>query len=563
MNYIKPNAAIILNVIAAHGVMDVVCSPGSRNAPLSIAADRAPQLRTHVVVDEREAAFVALGMAQISRRPVALICTSGTALLNYAPAVAEAYYQSIPLIVISADRPQRWIDQDDSQTLRQPGTLDNFVKQSYDIQDFAHTDIDMCLYANRLANDAVIVATSGRPGPVHINVRLSEPLTSGDDYILPKQRIISCVHGEDMIAKEKVRELAEMAVGKKVMIVAGFMLPDARLNKAMSRLEQLPNVAVLYETTSNLHLRARHWAVDVILSTLDEQERQRLSPDIVITLGGALISRHIKEYLRTTRPLEHWMLGHSHTTVDCFNALTLRLECEPARFISMFGKFMSRHKSDSDYREQWMTARREALKSHHKFVSNAPWSDLKACDAIFSMIPEECNLQLSNGTPVRYAQLSLMRMPHACYCNRGVSGIDGCVSTAIGAAKAYPDTTLLVCGDMSASYDIGALAMHDIPESFKMIVLNNGGGGIFRFISSTRDLSQREKYFCAPPRLPLSELAAAYGFDYFSVESLTQLKKSFPIFIAPRLAPAIMEVRTPSETGGEILLKYMNRDKIL
>lgn len=556
----KANCRIVAEVLRRHGVTDIVCSPGSRNAPLLLAADALPKVSTQVIIDERQAAFIALGMAQISRRPTALICTSGTALLNYAPAVAEAYYAGIPLIVVSADRPARWIDQDDSQTLRQPGALANFVKKSFDIPDFDASDEDMCLYANRLANDAMIEAMRGRRGPVHINVRLSEPLTGRPAEPLPQQRIIKCLEADDILPKERVRDMAVRFAGKKILVVAGFMAPDARLNKSVTRLASLQGVYVMHETISNLHLPRHHLAVDVILSTLTAEEKERLKPDLVITIGGALVSRYIKEYLRSVHPAEHWAVGHSHTTVDCFNALTLRIEADPGRFLSMFGKFLAKEPQTSDYTSQWNAVKNRALRSHAQYLAAAPWSDLKAAQTVFAAIPREANLQLSNGTSVRYAQLCLNPMPHGCYCNRGVSGIEGSLSTAIGAAMAYPEMTVLFTGDMSMAYDVSALSVRDIPERLKIVVLSNGGGGIFRFISSTSSLPEREHYFCAPPQLPLPQLAAAYGFEYYRASSPGELKQVLPMFFAPRLAPAILEVVTPGEIGGEVLRGYMNRE---
>lgn len=557
----KQNCRIIADVLHSHGVRYIVCSPGSRNAPMLLAVDSLPKVETHIVIDERSAAFVALGLAQISREPVALVCTSGTALLNYAPAVAEAYYQGLPLIVVSADRPERWIDQDDSQTLRQPGALSNFVKKSYDIHDFAADNADMCRYANREVNDAMITALRRRRGPVHINVRLDEPLTSGRQIPFSQQRKISCVETEDILAKDTVYDLAQQAAGKRVLVVAGFMLPDDHLNKAMLRLVSLPNVYVMHETVSNLHLPRQHSAVDVILSHLTPQQREDLRPDIIITLGGALVSRAVKEFLRSSAGVEHWTVGHSHTTVDCFNSLMLRIEADPAMFLSAFAKLLAKNNSDNGYAAAWSSCKKDAIASHNRFVGSADWSDLRACQMIFDSMHDDFNVQLSNGTSVRYAQLCMSSMPHGCYCNRGVSGIDGCLSTAIGAAMAYPETTVLVTGDMSMAYDIGALSIAEIPERLKIIVLNNQGGGIFRFIPSTRSLPERERYFCAPPRLPLNMLAPAYGIEYFAAFSANQLQQTLPMFLAPRLAPAILEVITPGERSAQILIDYMNRNK--
>lgn len=558
----KVNCAIVAEVLRLHGVRHIVCSPGSRNAPLLIAADSLEGVETHKVIDERQAAFIALGMAQTSRQPIALICTSGTALLNYAPAVAEAYYQGLPLIVVSADRPARWIDQDDSQTIRQPGALANFVKKSCDVPDFSADDEDMALYTNRLVNDAMIEALRGRRGPVHINVRISEPLVDSSLPVLPMQRKITCLEADDILPKETVKQLAEQAAGKRVLIVVGFALPDARLNKSIARLAGYPNVYVMHETISNIHIPHRHSAIDLILSTLTDAEREELRPDLVISLGGALISRHVKEYLRAIRPADHWAVGHSHTTVDCFNSLTLRIEGDPGRFLSMLGKFMRRSEiAVNRYAEQWNKVKTRAIKSHNRFIAEAPWCDLKACNAIFQAIPKEANLQISNGTAIRYAQLCMASIPHACFCNRGVSGIDGSLSTAIGASALYQDITVFVTGDMSFAYDISALGSREITERLKIIVLNNQGGGIFRFIPSTSELESREEYFCADPQLQTARIAQAYGFEYFRATNAQQLSAMLSMALSPRLSPVILEVVTPGDIGGEILRQYMNREK--
>ena len=558
----KANCRILTEVLAAHGVKRVVCSPGSRNAPLLVAADEEPRLRTTVIIDERTAGFVALGLAQASNAPVALVCTSGTALLNYAPAVAEAYYQGLPLIVVSADRPERWIDQDDSQTLRQPGALANFVKRSVDLPDVMSSDRDMMLYVNRLVNDAMIEATRRRRGPVHINVRLNEPLSGQKAEPLPPQRIVRCLEADDILPKEQVRDLAREAAGRRILVVAGFMLPDARLNKAMTRLAALPNVYVMAETISNLHLKGQPSAIDVILSTLGDELKEEMRPDLVISLGGAIVSRQIKEYLRSFSPEEHWALGHQHTTVDCFNSLTLRVEADPGRFLSMLGKFMGKQRPQSGYAQQWLSLRKQALETQAQFIASSPWSDMTAFETLLSHLPSTVNLQLSNGTSIRYAQLLTRKIHHACFCNRGVSGIAGSVATAVGAAMVYPENTVLVTGDMTMAYGIGALSLHQLPERLKIIVMSNGGGAIFRFVGSTASLPQREQYFCAAPNLPLRDLCKAYGLEYMRAESQSQLLSKLPSFFAPRLAPTLLEIVTDGEVSASILRNYMNRTKI-
>ena len=561
-----------MDIIAEHGVKDVVCSPGSRNTPLIIAAAARENLRKHVIVDERSAAFVALGMALVSRRPVALVCTSGTALLNYAPAVAEAYYQGIPLIVITADRPKEWIDQDDSQTIKQPYSLANIVKETYDISDREQCDGDGW-YENRVFNDAMLTALRPKQGPVHINLRLSNPLQSTVEFNPDAPcRIIGEIHPAPVPSRDDIKRLAASLVGKKVLIVAGFMNPDSRLNKGMLRMAAHNNVCVMAETLSNLHLPAECYAIDSTLCTLDDTRRQALAPDVVISVGGALVSRMLKTYLRRcaaeNHNIIHWSVGHQHTTVDCFQNLSLRIEADPGQFInSLSAELQHQRKIAADldseseaylYSADWSMLRLLSIRRMDSIAGEARWSDLRAFDIIMHNIDPDVNLFLSNGTAVRYAQICTRILPHACYCNRGVSGIEGSTSTALGASLASPHPTWIITGDTSFAHDIGALAANvTTGSSLKIIVINNKGGGIFRFISTTSRLECREEYFCANPALDISKVAPAFGFSYLKAENPENLEEAMTR-MKSESGPAILEISTPPEQSAKILRKALN-----
>ena len=248
----KPAALILADLLEQAGVETVVCSPGSRNAPLIAALEEKP-LKLLDIIDERAAAFVALGIARQSRKRVAMVCTSGTALLNYAPAVAEAFYQGVPLVVVSADRPMQWIDQDDSQTIRQAGALGNIVKGSFDIPDFPGSDAEMCWYASRTVNEALLLAVSSKPGPVHLNFQFNEPLRSEASLeVAPRQ--VSLLSGKSSIPVTVGRELAKHLQDKRILLVAGFLPPDHKLSSILRRFITLPNVFLLPEVLSNLHI---------------------------------------------------------------------------------------------------------------------------------------------------------------------------------------------------------------------------------------------------------------------------------------------------------------------
>jgi len=569
----KTFCSILMDVMERNGVTEVVCSPGSRNAPLLIAAAARKSLHCNVVVDERSAAFMALGMALVSRRPVALICTSGTALLNYGPAVAEAYYQSVPLIVISADRPEQWIDQDDSQTLRQYEALSNYVKKSYQLPSWGNDDRELQWYANRVANDAMIEATSRRQGPVHINVRLGDPLGRKAERSVESPRVIEMITADAISDSKEIRNLGKRVAMSKVLLVAGFMPPDNRLHRSIEEFVRLPNVAAMTETLANLNIGEYDTAIDSVFTALPAERLDSMSPEIVISVGGSLVSRKLKEYLRRNSGVcEHWSVGWSHTTTDCFMSLTKRIEMDPALFFRQITGVAKRTTPDRvdeslsgygqvwrNYGQIWSDMRRDAvLTKSIRFAEKYgdEWCELAALESVFKRIPSDANLFLSNGTVVRYAQILFEKSPHASYCNRGVSGIDGSISTAIGGAKAYKRMTVVVTGDMSMAYDVGSLALPDIPDSVRIIVIDNSGGGIFRFIPTTSELPEREEYFCTRPNLPLSCLAEGYGWDYVEVADNPALTSALDSFFQSG-KKRIMRVICDGERGAELLKEYM------
>lgn len=557
MDTAKKFCSILFDVMEAKGVRDVVCSPGSRNVPLLIAAAARQNMKKHFVVDERSAAFVGLGISLVSQRPVALVCTSGTALLDYAPAIAEAYYQNVPLIVISADRPLQWIDQDDSQTLRQDGAIDNYVKKSYSLPALGDNDPELLWYADRIANDALLTSCSGRRGPVHINIHLSDPLNAKQPSGgIP--RLIDTIEADSIGNKELFKEWAETLAESKVMLVAGFNPPDSELQKAVTVFSRNPNVTVMAETISNLHLDSSDYSVDSVLSAFSEETLDKAAPDIVISIGGALVSRKLKEYLRrNSGKCHHWSVGHSHTTSDPFMSLSMKFEIKPFKFFKAINAAMRKQKiACQNYQNYWENLRHQALALKNSYISGCEWSELKAFDILLNSIPQNYNLFLSNGTAIRYDQLLPHPLPHATYCNRGVSGIDGSVSTAIGGALAFGGKTLLITGDLSMAYDIGALNLHAIPDRFKIIVIDNQGGGIFRFIPSTSQLPEREEYLCQPPLLPLKHLADGYGWNYYEAESEKILIEQLQLFLKDH-RKAILKVSCNGEKSAEILKKVM------
>ncbi len=553
--------------LAAFGVKHIVTSPGSRNAPLIMAVARHPKLEVHSVIDERSAAFIALGMASVSGKPVAVICTSGTAMLNFGPAIAEAFYRHIPLIAVTADRPTEWIDQDDSQTIRQPGALQNIVKASYNFKGEAVSTEEQW-YVNRLINDALLCATSGRKGPVHINISLNAPLaTETETTALEAFRKIDILQVPDIIPNETVRELVKHICGKKVLIVAGFNPPSAKLNKAMGILAGMPNVCIIAEGLANLHFKGNKiHNPDATLTNIEKKSEaletnvDDFNPDILISFGGALVSASLKRFLRASKPTEHWHVGINDATIDCFMSLTKRIEIPPEGFFPKLATSLSHltraGSNQSKYASTWEKA--AASQSDIPSSDNRQWNAVDAVGQILSAIPPGWNLQLSNGMSVRYALSYPLEKFHRVDCNRGVSGIDGSTSTAVGAASVYTKPTLLITGDMSMQYDISALSSNLINKRLRIVVINNGGGGIFNYVKTTAGLPETPRLIHCDLNLPIKALADAYGFYHIQAASFTELKKAIRNMLGCHDRPVILEVITDSHTDAEIMkTKYV------
>jgi len=555
----KEGVKILIDVLVKHGVKRVVLSPGSRNAPLLIAFAREKRIAHFVVLDERSAAFFALGMAQQTGEAVVLVCTSGSAPLNYAPALAEAYYQRLPLIAVTADRPMEWIDQGDCQTIRQQGMFANLVKASYQLPAEVR-DEDDSWYANRIVNDAMNCACKGRKGPVHINIPLREPLYGQRTYPRGEVRKVEFVDSAVTLASEPLRRLvARFNTSSKVMVLAGFYFPNDELRQTLHELSAFENVVVLLESPTNMGSERHVENIDRVLSTINESERNEYTPDLLITFGGALISKNIKTFLRKHSPKEHWSVDRGEHLADTFKVLTSQIDLDAEIFFPLLAENLK--PIASNYASLWRAKKDLAERKHQQFAEQVEWSDWKAFSMILPALPQGVALQLANSTSVRYAQLfnypQVMRVDG----NRGTSGIEGSTSTAVGAAVVNSHLTVLITGDMSFLYDSNALWNRYITPRLKIIVIKNGGGGIFRFIAGASEQKELEECFETAQEVDVEGFAKLHHFDYFYAANEEELKDSLVAFFAESEQSAILAIETPRLKNAEVLKDYFRKLK--
>lgn len=531
---------MLAELCVAHGVTEVVMSPGSRNAPLSVAFNRMADLHCRVVVDERSAGFFALGVAQATSRPVVVVCTSGTALLNLSPAVAEAYYQSVPLIVVSADRPKEWIDQNDSQTIRQEDALRNFVKRSYQLP--MDEQGDNRWYANRMINDAMATAMGGRKAPVHINVPLSEPLYGVSEADFPSERVVrSAVVAAPLRLDEAVAEdfAVRFRSSKRVMVLAGFMHDVAPLRDLLAQFAERRVAAVVTEPISNLCSEFSINQPELFFSSINADEIDDFAPDLLITLGGALVSKSAKLFFRNHPPRAHWHIGVEEWTIDTFRCLTDRVEVDPRVF---FEQLMERLLPSSDYPSRLLAKMELALQSQSQAMASSSWGENKAFSLLMNALPDGVSLHLSNGLSVRLGQRFPWHQQIRFFANRGTSGIDGSTSTAVGFSAASGGMTVLLSGDISFLYDSNALWNDFLSSRLKIVVVNNGGGGIFRRLTGPSSLPEMCNYFETPHCVDIAQLAAAYGVGHLCANNESSLMEILPTFFSENEKPMILEV---------------------
>lgn len=532
-----------------HGITDVVLSPGSRNAPLIHTFSQHPDFTCHTIVDERSAAYFALGLILKLQKPVAVCCTSGTALLNYSSATAEAYYQKLPLMVISADRPAHWVGQADGQTINQKNVLANFVKRSVTLPE-VQTPEDLWL-CNRLVNETLIALTRIDAGPVHINIPLAEPLYEFTEDIIPQARKISLVEGKIDIPATYPIEWSRFA---KRMVVVGQHLPNKDLTAAIEQLARRGDTVIIAEQTANLPSTVSIQQFEQVLVSLTESEQALFAPELLLTIGGHIVSKRFKLFIRKNRPAKHWHIGSE--VVDTYQSLTDLLDVYPTAFISCISETEI---GDVNYLARWSSRSLQVRTIGNEFLNDVPYSDLSVYKTIFKDMPSGISLHLGNSTPVRYAQLLTLPNDVEVYSNRGTSGIDGVVSTFVGFASQSPNISLLIVGELSFLYDSNGLWNRYLSPKARMVVVNNSGGGIFRLIDGPSRSEALEQHIEYRHQQSVEGIAKTFGVEYLSATNEQELETSFATLMNENISkPMLLEVFTPAEVNSEVYKSYFD-----
>ncbi|MBJ2176295.1 2-succinyl-5-enolpyruvyl-6-hydroxy-3-cyclohexene-1-carboxylic-acid synthase [Aureibaculum sp. A20] len=548
----KELSQLIVESCVAYNVEHIIISPGSRNAPLTIGFTNHPHIKTYSIVDERCAAFFALGIAQQTQMPVAVVCTSGSALLNYYPAFAEAFYSNIPLIVISADRPKELIDIGDGQTIRQENIFENHSVFNANLRHGKQFEQEN----EKLISEAIQYAIL-KSGPTHINVPFDEPL-----YETCNSLSINNVEAKFMTIEEEIdfnledfSNIWNQSAQKIILIGANY--PDDLLQQHLNELVHDQSVLVFTENTSNLHHPNFINSIDKLIFSLQDTDFEQLKPDLLVTLGGMIVSKKIKQFLRKYQPKNHWHIN-SDNCLDTYHCLTHHFKMSGSLFFEQFINLIK--PVESTYQKHWLTIKEERNSKHQQFVKDVTFSDFEVFDAVLNKLPDATQLQLSNSSVIRYAQLYDNNPSIKVFCNRGTSGIDGSTSTAIGAASISKEQTTFITGDISFFYDSNALWNKYIPKNFRIILLNNGGGGIFKILPGPKKTNALD-YFETKHHLNAEHLCKMYQLCYSKASTKEALFRQLDTFFEASEQPKLLEIFTPNTINDEVLKNYFNAIK--
>lgn len=590
----KENINILTSLLLEYGVSDAVVCPGSRNAPIVHNLSQCQSIRCHPVTDERSAGFYALGIAQATQRPTVVCVTSGTALLNLAPAVAEAYYQHVPLVVVSADRPVQWIDQLDGQTLPQPDALGRFVRKAVSLPEphvasvgsgdgleaagkGALSDGDKRLdeerwMCRRLVNEALHAATCRQPAPVHINVPITEPLFAFDVAELPVAKRFRQMEKVSFLNQQ--RQLFErfFSAGRP-MIVIGQMAYGIISPETIRSLSQ--HYVVMAEPLSNLHYQTIHFDEAVrVVESLDQNESLQYVPDYIIYIGDTLVSKPTRRWLRSTKATSCVITPDALDIHDPITTLEDIVECPLEDVDLLLSSFCDIYDNPEDFEDDENVMAHED--SRHGF--HACWQQLldrcaeraETYEPGFSQMAtvkyfEEQLADLDTDICVHYANSSAVRLAciyaqHYVWCNRGVNGIEGSLSTAAGFSLATDALTVCVIGDLSFFYDQNALWNSNIGGNLRIVLLNNSGGGIFRQLKGLDKSPVATSFVAAQHETTAQGICTQNDIGYISAKNMGEMQIGIVTLLTRETnTPMLLEVFTDVDEDIKAYSMYFSQ----
>lgn len=506
--------AKIIRQLYRLGCSDFVVCPGSRNAPIINFLAEFNQANIHSHIDERSAAYIALGIAKNISAPVAVVCTSGTAALNFTPAMAEAYHQRICLIAITADRPKNASNSFESQAINQQGIFQNFTTAQFMLDLSKQWTLNHEKEFENELEEAIQLML-----PLHINMHLLEPLY---DFSYQKSLLKNIAVKQKSNINKKIKDkrasqeiLNEINSDRRILLFMGFNNTYEQLG--YSKLQ----IPILVDPCSPNYMNGNSVHYDFFLGNLSDEESKKLQPNLLITSGTYMLSKQLRNWLKSYPPKFHIHIGNSEN----FKSPFTEHYCVSNGEIDMHVSNLKTHK-DSTYFKAWM---QQEGNYFQKILSKLKSFNSPFYSILFFLLGKSENnrLHCGNSMAVRYAALfqSLYKKYSYLICNRGTSGIDGCTSTFMGYTAKSTEKEWLLVGDISFFYDCNAFWLHKLPKDFVMIVVNNSGGKIFDAINGPEKMKRRKLFISNPHKKSVKQIAALHSIRYHAVRTLAEAKK--------------------------------------
>ncbi|MBP6516268.1 MAG: 2-succinyl-5-enolpyruvyl-6-hydroxy-3-cyclohexene-1-carboxylic-acid synthase [Chitinophagales bacterium] len=538
----KLHIQYLVFVLKQLGLDHVVLSPGSRSAPLVQEFACYPEIKKHVLFDERSAGYFALGLAQQIRKPVAVFCTSGTAVLNLAPAICEAYHQKIPLIILTADRPSEAMGKGENQTINQIDIYKNYIKAFYNLAE------GEALQQEQLVQ-TIVNSISLHFGPVHINLPLREPLYNTATASIFELPIVEIPTSPTLSKDDKAEISSAWKNANRKMIVCGMDHFQTAKLSWLKLIQAQEDVILLHEPIANVALPDSIYNIDGTIASIKEIETYQ--PDVVITIGRQFTSKRLRNFIKTNTSVTHWHISIENEQWDSFNRLQKVWNCTDSEFLKVIAAVKT---ETSDWKKQWLSIQPNAT-----VFDNTTLTDFSVYQALAKAVPNDCIIQWGNSAPIRYSGLLHFVASIEHFANRGTSGIDGCVSTAVGCAIANPDKQVfLFVGDLSFFYDSNALFYSPFPANLRIVIVNNSGGNIFRLIEGQKEETLMQNYFEVQHQHSAKALAEQFSMHYFSCEKNEELEKTIERFFGYNNC-CILELKTDATSSVDTYKNYFKR----
>ncbi|NEX78683.1 2-succinyl-5-enolpyruvyl-6-hydroxy-3-cyclohexene-1-carboxylic-acid synthase [Bacillus thermocopriae] len=514
------------------GITDIVVSPGSRSTPMAMVMAEHPDLQVHIHVDERSAAFFALGMAKASNRPVALLCTSGTAAANYFPAIIEARYSRVPLLVFTADRPHELREVGAPQAIDQIHLYGQHVKWFAEMAPPERSN-EMIRYVRSVCARAVAIAGQAPAGPVHLNFPFREPLIPRleDDLFQLTDRpkgYVKVHHGESIINDDQIRQIAEKINRKTKGIIVCGNIDDGCFAEAVTKLSDILKFPILADPLSQL--RSGGHNLENIIDTYDtflrnEDAKKFLKPDVILRFGAMPVSKALSIFLKENLESDQYVIDGGSGWRDPFALSTDMIYSSETLFCQQLSALVEEKTSDH-YLKQWL-AINELTKENMSIVKDInELSEGKLFSQLVDLLPEGATLFVGNSMPIRDLDSFFLKNKKSIkvMANRGANGIDGTVSTALGAAL-YSKSLYLILGDLTFFHDInGLFAAKRQQIDINIILINNNGGGIFSFLPQSEHPKHFELLFGTPLDLEFEFAVKLFNGHFTKIKDWDHLK---------------------------------------